>query len=141
MFTPLPPTIYEDTVLETSRPVPSTISIVHPTPVYPSSTDRSKLQLLTRKLRREKRRLLLQSVFDRDPQHQPKKSSPSPLGMDYVPPRSPDKTIDFKSVAQNFKRLKLKENNDQRDDDPNPTTYAEQPLQENNGLIARARAA
>lgn len=128
MFTPLPPTIYEDSILEPSRPLPSTSSIAHPTPVYPSTTtaDRTKLQLLSRKLRREKRRLLLQSV---------QLPSPRALGNASVLPRSDKK--DFQSVAQNFKRLKIKEV-DQRDDDTKPTACAEQPLQEN---IARARAA
>jgi len=135
MFTPLHPTIYEDSVLETNHasaetrstaPPPSTITIAYPTPRYPSSDERNKLQQLTRKLRREKRRLFLQSVQDGEP-------SPSPK----LTPRSMN-VSDFKVVAQNFKRLKIREN-EKSNDDINAKGLLE-PL-DNNALVARARAA
>jgi len=121
VFTPLeavPPTIYEDAVLDPAE------RTHRPTPRYPSSSDheRKKLQQLTLKLRREKRRLFLESVA----QDQARASLDTDTDSRAS---SPDK--DFKAVAKNFKRLKME------NDYGNLTKPFERP----NVALSRARAA
>ena len=121
VFTPLeavPPTIYEDAALDPAE------RTHRPTPRYPASSDheRKKLQQLTLKLRREKRRLFLESVV------QDQVSASLDTDTDSKA-SSPDK--DFRAVAKNFKRLKME------NDYGNRT----KPDERRNVVLSRARAA